>query len=62
MQGDRIIVSGTDAQVRLFAIDSKAVSASPVRADGHTVISLSELPKGIYIINVNGKSVKISKQ
>lgn len=61
-QGDRIIVSGTDAQVRLFAIDGKAVSATPVRTDGHTVISLSELPKGIYIINVNGKSVKISKQ
>lgn len=62
MKGDKIIVSGINAKVRIFAIDGKAVSTTPIQADGQTIIALDTLPTGVYIINVNGKSVKISKQ
>jgi len=62
ISGDAIIVEGETAQIRIFAIDGKAVSVAPVRSAGQTIIGLGELPRGIYIINVNGRSVKITKR
>lgn len=61
MDGDRLIVPGTGHTIRIFALDGTAVSASPVTASGSTVISLAGLSRGVYIISINGKAIKIAK-
>lgn len=60
--GNQIIVPGGNARVRIFSIDGKSVSIVPIIVSGHTIIDLNSLTKGVYIINVNGKSVKVSKK
>lgn len=60
--GENLIVDGANAHVKAFAIDGKAVNVSPFTTGNSTVIPLSSLHKGVYIINVNGKSIKITRQ
>lgn len=62
ISGNRLIVNGDNNQIRIIAIDGKIVSISPIQTGNTTVISLDELPGGVYIINVNGQSIKISKR
>lgn len=62
VSGDAIAFEGESTNTRIFSIDGKAVSATPIISDGKTIISLSSLPSGVYIISVNGKSVKISRR
>lgn len=61
ISGDNIIVEG-NATVRIFAIDGKAVPVTPETNGGQTIIPLDGLAKGVYVININGKSVKISRR
>ncbi len=61
IDGDRLIVPGSAHSIRIFAIDGTAVRVSPVVASGSTVVSLAALPHGVYIININGKAIKIAK-
>ena len=61
-EGDRLIVDGTRNQVSAFALDGKAVNLSPVIAGDKTIISLEGLTKGVYIIKINNKSIKIARQ
>lgn len=62
LQGDRLIVDGTDARVRVFSIDGKAVSLPATNVGSQTVLSIGSLPKGIYVVNINGKSLKITRR
>ena len=61
-EGDRIIVDGTNNKVSAFALDGKAIKLSPITAGDKTIINLSELTHGIYIIKINNKSIKVAKQ
>lgn len=61
-EGDRIIVDGKANQVSIFALDGKAVSLSPITTGDKTIISLEGLAKGVYIIKINNKSIKIARQ
>lgn len=61
LEGDNIVVDG-NVNVRIFAVDGKAVSVTPETTGNQTVIPLNGLAKGVYIININGKSVKISRR
>lgn len=61
LSGDNIVVDGT-ATVRVFALDGKAVSLQPIVSGGQTVVSLNGLAKGVYVVNINGKSVKITRR
>mgnify|MGYP000062640040 CR=1 FL=1 len=62
IKGNRIILSGTVHAVHAFAIDGKAISLTPVVLGNETIISLDPLPQGVYIIKVNGQSIKIAKK
>lgn len=62
ISGDAIVFEGEATQTRIFSIDGKAVSVAPIISGGQTVIPLNGLGKGVYIISVNGKSVKISRR
>lgn len=61
-EGDRIIVDGTYNKVSAFALDGKAIKLSPITAGDKTIINLSELTHGIYIIKINNKSIKVARQ
>ena len=61
-EGDRIIVDGKANKVSIFALDGKAVSISPITSGDKTIISLEGLTKGVYIIKINNKSIKIARQ
>ncbi len=61
-EGDRIIVDGTNNKVSTFALDGKAIKLSPITAGDKTIINLSELTHGIYIIKINNKSIKVARQ
>ena len=61
-EGDRIIVDGTNIKVSAFALDGKNIELSPITAGDKTIINLSELTHGIYIIKINNKSIKVARQ
>lgn len=61
-EGDRIIVDGTNNKVSAFALDGKAIKLSSITAGDKTIINLSELTHGIYIIKINNKSIKVARQ
>lgn len=61
-EGDRIIVEGTNNKVRAFALDGTAVTLSPILAGDKTIIPLDELTHGVYLININNKSIKVARQ
>ena len=62
LKGDSYIVPGANAIIRIFSIDGKKVSVNPIYSGGFTILQLSSLPTGIYIISANGNSVKIVKK
>ena len=61
-EGDRIIVDGKANKVSIYALDGKTVSISPIINNDKTIISLEGLTKGVYIIKINNKSIKITRQ
>lgn len=61
-QGNSLIIPGTGTAVRIFALNGAAVPAVTSHTAQGTVVSLDTLPQGIYIVNANGKSVKIVKK
>ena len=61
-EGDRIIVDGTNNKVSAFALDGKNIKLSPITVGDKTIINLSELTHGVYIIKINNKSLKVARQ
>ena len=61
-EGYRIIIEGTNANVRIFSIDGKPATIKTINTSNSTVIDISSLNSGVYIIKANDKTVKISKQ
>lgn len=61
-EGNKIIIEGTNANVRIFSIDGKSTTIKTINTSNSTVIDISSLNSGVYIIKANDKTVKISKQ
>ena len=61
-EGNRIIIEVTNANVRIFSIDGKPATIKTINTSNSTVIDISSLNSGVYIIKANDKTVKISKQ
>ena len=61
-EGDRIIVDGTNNKGSAFALDGKNIKLSPITVGDKTIINLSELTNGVYIIKINNKSLKVARQ
>lgn len=61
-EGDRIIVDDKANKVSIYSLDGKAVTISPIINNDKTIISLEGLTKGVYIIKINNKSIKIARQ
>ncbi|MBM6993205.1 MAG: hypothetical protein I3J02_08075 [Prevotella sp.] len=59
---ERVVFDGTACSVRIFALDGSRVTAHPVVVGNQTIVPLGNLPHGIYIINMNGQSVKIARK
>ena len=61
-EGNKIIIEGTNANVRIFSIDGKSTTIKTTNTSNSTVIDISSLNSGVYIIKANDKTVKISNQ
>jgi len=62
MQNNQIIVADSNAQIRIFSIDGKALSVAPIHSGSKTIIDMNTFSKGVYVMNINGNSFKILKQ
>ena len=62
MNGNKLYIPGTNNKIRIFSIDGKPVKLPNIQTVNANVLDLDPLPKSVYIINVNGKSVKIIKK
>lgn len=62
MEGNRIIIDGTNNKISAFSLDGKAVTLSPMAIGNKTIVNINELPHGAYIININNKSIKIARR
>ena len=62
VKGDAIVIPTEKAKVHVYTIDGEAVNAKVHHGNGATTVDVSALPSGrIYIVNADGKSVKILK-
>lgn len=59
---DYVSVAGIHRDVRLFALNGTAVTVRPRFVGGHTVVILSDLPHGIYIVSIHGQSLKVTRK
>lgn len=62
MEGNRIIIDGTNNKISAYSLDGKAVNLSPITTGDKTTVNIDELPHGVYIIKINNKSIKIARQ
>lgn len=62
IEENKIIADGTHNQISAFAYDGRAIHLSPTISGDKTIISLENLQTGVYIVKINGKSIKIAKQ
>ena len=61
-EGDKIIIEGANANVRIFSVDGKTATLKTTNLSNSTVIDISSLGRGVYIIKANNKTLKISKK
>lgn len=61
-EGDKIIIEGTNANVRIFSVDGKTATLKTTSLSNSTIIDISSLGRGVYIIKANDKTLKISKK
>ncbi len=61
-EGDRIIIEGANANVRIFSVDGKTATLKTTSLSNSTIIDISSLGRGVYIIKANDKTLKISKK
>ena len=61
VQGDMLLITSVGGRARVVCLDGKLVSTVTLTA-GTTPLSLASLPAGIYIIDVNGESLKLQKK
>ena len=61
ISGDALILPDESAAVRVYTLDGKAVSCPVEHGNSQTVVSLTSLQPGAYIIQAGGRSVKIMR-
>jgi hypothetical protein len=61
-EGDKIIIEGANANVRIFSVDGKTATLKTTNLSSPTIIDISSLGRGVYIIKANDKTLKISKK
>lgn len=61
-EGDKIIIEGANANVRIFSVDGKTATLKTTSLSNSTIIDISSLGRGVYIIKANDKTLKISKK
>ncbi len=62
IEGNHILVDGSANKVTAYSIDGKAAPVTTSVAGDKTVVSLDTLPKGVYIVKINGKAIKITRR
>lgn len=62
--GDNIIFNGIDnaEKVRIYSVNGTIINANKEASGNNVIVSLSEIPAGIYIVKANNITVKITKR
>lgn len=60
VQGDLLFITTEGGRAAIYDGGGRLVQQTELR-QGTTTLSLAALPKGVYIVNINGHSAKISK-
>ena len=63
-QGDRLIFKdiGQSSDIRVYSVSGQRVSADIEKTGDGLQVSLASLPKGVYMICVEGRNIKFSKR
>lgn len=61
-QGNYIIYSGSNHNWRIFSLSGQQADIVTKVLDNHTIFNLDTLPSGIYILYIDGKSLKFLKK
>ena len=59
IQGDFLMVPTDNAPILVATIDGRKVEMTTVQNGNSTLLDMRKLPKGIYVINCNGNSLKL---
>ena len=59
IQEDCLMVPSKNAHILVATIDGRKVETTTVQNGHSTTLDLRQLPKGIYVINCNGNSLKL---
>lgn len=62
LQGDQLIVDGTNNRIGVFSIDGRQTQLNATTTGSKTLVNLNALPHGTYIIKVNSQSIKITRR
>lgn len=62
VEGDHIVIDGNANKVTAYSIDGKAAHVTTSVTGDKTLVSLDTLHKGVYIIKVNNKAIKITRR
>jgi len=61
MQNGKLYVE-SNGRVCLYSLDGKLLQQATAEAGKAACIDMDALPQGVYVVNVNGKSVKVMKR
>lgn len=61
MQGNQLVIP-SEEPVKVFTTAGKEVKAETRVVSGNTIVTLSTLPQGVYVVNAGCASVKIMKK
>lgn len=61
-EGNQLVIPGKKVDFSIFTLNGHPVSVKASRLSDALIINLEQLPKGLYIIKANGKSIKITKR
>lgn len=62
MEGNNIIVGTENCKVNVYSLNGTAASVATTTAGGKTIVDLDSLRRGTYIIKINDKAIKITRQ
>lgn len=61
VDGENVIITGASGEVRVYGSNGQLVHRHTVAGSGAN-ISLADMEKGIYLININNRTIKIIKK
>lgn len=62
IEGDYLITEGCASKISIYRIDGESINLPQTTESSKTLINLSSLRGGVFIVNINGKAIKIARK